>query len=235
MKKFLPLLLILCLALSLAACKDAAAPLPTIPAGTTEAKTEPAPETTPAPETEPADNGRGVVEGDVYINESLGIRIQLPEDCFFYTEKQLAQANNMSVDLFQDSDLADAIAQSGQLIDVIFSRDSGDNANMLIQPNNPALALYSMEQIFQLSEETYKTQFSAAGLELSTYETATVSFLGEDTTALHMVLSNETMTVDEYQLWATELSEDYMAIITVSFPTEGGDPQPLLDAFSTID
>lgn len=236
MKRILVLCLALCLIFGLCACAGNPV-LPTVPnseARDTEAAPSTQADTQAAPEADPEGSGRGVIDGDSYANETLNLKIQLPEGCVFYTQEQIAQANHISADLFAETDLADAISQAGQLIDVIFTDASGNNTNVLIQPNNPALANLGMEQVFAASEESFRSQFSSSGIELSSYEVVTLSFLGEDTPVLHMKLESDNGDFDEYQVWATGLSQDYMAIITVAFPGEGGDPQPWLDSFSKL-
>jgi len=95
MKKILTLYLLLILALTLVACDTDTAPInePTPTLATTPAPVpestpeptpavtpEPTPEPTPTPTPEPMKPTRGIVEGNTYKSEYLGLRIDLPTE-----------------------------------------------------------------------------------------------------------------------------------------------------------
>lgn len=257
MKRILILTLALCLIFSLAACAKENSPATTeapktdAPATTEAPKTE-APATTEAPETEapttteapatteaPTDTEpdeiapvRGEKTKDAYINESLNLKIAKPKGWFYYTDEQMAQISNMTVDAYKETDVAEIIEKSGQLMDLMMADLGGSNLNLLIQPKNPMLDLYSDEQIFTLSEEMFKTQFLAAGMEVKDYEAVSMQVGGEEHTVLHLVLTMQGAEVDEYQIWFRGDS-DYMGIATLSIQ-DGSDPQLILDGITAL-
>lgn len=192
------------------------------------------PSATEAPATDAPEekNLRGVMGEDAYTNEFLNLRIARPQGWIFYTEEQMAQVNNMTAELFEKTDVAEVIAKSGQMMDLMMANTAGNSMNLILQPKQAALDLYSDEQIFQLSEETMKAQFGAAGMELKTFEPTTMSVGGQDRTVLHMVLNANGADVDEYQIWFREQS-DYMGVLTLAL-MDGSEAQPILDGISTL-
>ena len=198
----------------------------------TEAPTEaPAPETdtpTEAPTEEPAVGlTHGTVEGNSYINETLNIRLTLPEGWIFYTEEQIAAQNNITVDMFQGTDVAEALQTIGQFIDMVASTSDGSNTNLVIQPAQELLSLYTDKQLFELMQETISTQFESAGVELKEYEILDFPALGKDQAALRMVFTMAGIEMTQYQIWLRE-NPDYLAILSVTSATQ-------LDAESFFD
>lgn len=227
MRKIATLILALCLLLSLSACGGTANPSGTAAPSGTAVQTN-TPGTTDAVQDSEL---RGTLETDAYVNSYLKLRIARPEGWTFYTEEQIAQVNNTTAELFEKTDIADMIAKSGQMMDMMVANAAGNSMNLIIQPNQAALASYSDEQVFQLSEQAMKAQFESAGMSISTFEPKTVQVGGQERTALHMVLSANGAEVDEYQLWFRD-QDKYMGILTIAL-TDGSDPQPILDGITT--
>ena len=211
---------------------------PDTAAVTTEA-TEIAPSTTVRPSeerpTEPDVEAsiRGTYVDDAYVNEVLKLRIAKPEWWISYSDEQIAQANNMSYEMFKETDVGDLVKKAGQLMDMMMSDVSGNNMNLIIQPSNALLNNYTDEQVFALSEETYKAQFKASGMELTTYEPLTMQVGGKDHTVLHLTLNVNGVEANEYQIWLRD-SADYMGILTITIVTDI-DPQPILDGITTLE
>lgn len=221
MKQIVTLILALCLILSLAACGET-----TKPSGTSAQNDAPA-----TTESVQDSELRGTLETDAYVNSYLKLRIARPEGWTFYTEEQIAQVNNTTAALFEKTDIADMIAKSGQMMDMMMSDISGNSMNLIIQPNQAALASYSDEQVFQLSEQAMKAQFESAGMSISTFEPKTVQVGGQERTALHLIMNANGAEVEEYQIWFRD-RDKYMGILTVAL-TDGSDPQSILDGITT--
>ena len=259
MKRLIPVLLVLCLALSLTACGAGALPIPstaangsetqavteaaapTTAAPTTEAPATAAPTTeapateaptTEAPATQPAgqSSALGSMEGDSYVNEYLKFSFKRPNGWTFYTTEQIAQVNNITADMLKGTDTAELLKRTGQFTDMMASGGDGSTVNLLIQPNQASLDGFSDQQIFQLSEQTFKTQMQAAGMEVLSYEPITVQISGQDHDALHMVLKANGTELEEYQLWFRG-SPEYMGVLTFALLGEG-DLQEYLDCIS---
>lgn len=225
MKKIFALLLALCLLLSLAACGSSSAPA----AATDEPQTA-----NDAPEAE-AEEAQGPLRGSIvdgaYENAQLNLRIACPEGWFFYDDAQIAELNNATAELMSGTDVADFFTKNGQFMDAVLASPSGNSINLILQPSQELLDSYSDEQIFTMSEGTFKAQFASAGLELSVYEPLTMQVGGQERTVLHMILSGDA-DVNEYQIWYRN-SNACMGILTIALP-DGSDVQPILDGITSL-
>ncbi len=200
---------------------------------TTEAETEPV--ITEA-ETEPAEPAEkefhvGKVEGSVYTNEYLDLRCEAPEGWMFYDEEQIAMINNISSSLVKDEDIAEAVKQNGQYTDMYMS-DFSTNVNLVIQPMNPMMKMFSDEELFELSKGTVEEQLKAAGFDLKSIDQIDVQFRGETVRCLQMVIVMYGVQLEEYQLWIRPEGE-YFGILTVA-TQDGSDVQDVLDCFSRL-
>lgn len=258
MKRILTLLLALCLLLSLAACgvkpidnatteapktetpktEAPATEAPKTEAPATEAPATEAPATeapateTPATEAHIAEGVRGVVSEDAYENEMLDLRIALPEGWVFYTDEQIAQVNNITAETLAGTDVAELIGKNGQFMDMMMAGSTGSNINLMLQPKQAVLDAYSDEQIFTLSEATFKAQFEAAGMEVKSFEPVEMQVGGETRTVLHIGMRTNGMELDEYQIWLRN-EADYMGVLTLAI-MDGSDPQPILDGITKL-
>lgn len=236
MKKTLALILAVALCLSLTACV-VNAPVPELPSSetpvSTQARTEP-----PATEAPTEEAGtpslHGVVEGNTYTNELLNFRITLPEGWVFYTEEQIAAQNNISAELFEGSDIAETIKEAGQMVDMMAVKGDGSNANLVIQPAQAVMNVYTDKQIFDLLEPTYKAQFSSSGMEIKEYETVEMPVLGQDRAALRIVIEMSGIQMTEYQIWLRD-NPDYYGVLTVtSTENTASNTEALLEGVATI-
>ena len=208
MKRYLALILALALCLSLAACSA-----------------------DPEPELDAA-LSRGAVNGSVYTNESLKLQFRLPSDWSFYSEEEIAEVNNMTKEMFESADLKDVVSEGGQFIDFFAASSTNlDNVNLIIQPADPKLSGLTDRQIFEVSEESLRGQFTSAGMEIKSYEVITVKFCAEKS-ALHVEATMRGFTLQEYQVLVRSDSE-YNASLTISSTTIT-DPQTILDCFSAV-
>ena len=224
MKRLSMILLALCLMLALVACGES----------NQTSSTANTPETTSAPETENVGTKeiRGKVEGDAYTNDYLNLSIERPQGWAFYTEDQIAEMNGFTTELYEETDIADIVAEAGQQTDMMMS-DSGSNSlNLIIQPSQSALEKLTDEQIFQFSEKTVQDQLNAVGWTIDKYEAVTMQVGGEDRSVLHMAITANGVSFDEYQIWIRP-SGDYMATLTLALQKDM-DPQPVLDGIKNL-
>lgn len=237
MKKLIVLILALCLVLSLAACgsngdtSDTDAPkteAPATEAPKTEAPATDAPATeapaTDAPATEattteaPAQQqnlAHGIVDGNVYTNESLNLKVTAPEGYRFYNDEELAAVNNQMGDYFASNDLGKLLEKSGYVIDMFMADETGDSINLTVQPYDKTLDAYDDETLFTMMENTYKSQFAVAGMELKSFEVVKTNAFGEDTYSASMKLAANGSEFTEYQLFLRNGSE-YYGILTLT-------------------
>ena len=224
MKRLSMILLALCLVLALVACG----------AGNQTSSTANTPETTSAPETENVGTKeiRGKVEGDAYTNDYLNLCIERPQGWVFYTEDQIAEMNGFTTELFEETDIADIVAEAGQQTDMMMSDGGSNSLNLIIQPSQSALEKLTDEQIFQFSEKTVQDQLNAVGWTIDKYEAVTMQVGGEDRSVLHMAITANGVSFDEYQIWIRP-SGDYMATLTLALQKDM-DPQPVLDGIKNL-
>lgn len=224
MKRLSMILLALCLMLALVACG----------AGNQTSSTANTPETTSAPETENVGTKeiRGKVEGDAYTNDYLNLSIERPQGWAFYTEDQIAEMNGFTTELFEETDVADIVAEAGQQTDMMMSDGGSNSLNLIIQPSQSTLETLTDEQIFQFSEKTVQDQLNAVGWTIDKYEAVTMQVGGEDRSVLHMAITANGVSFDEYQIWVRP-SGDYMATLTLALQKDM-DPQPVLDGIKNL-
>ena len=234
MKRLSMILLALCLMLALVACGAGNQTSSTANTPETTSSTANTPETTSAPETESVGTKeiRGKVEGDAYTNDYLNLSIERPQGWAFYTEDQIAEMNGFTTELYEETDIADIVAEAGQQTDMMMS-DSGSNSlNLIIQPSQSTLETLTDEQIFQFSEKTVQDQLNAVGWTIDKYEAVTMQVGGEDRSVLHMAITANGVSFDEYQIWIRP-SGDYMATLTLALQKDM-DPQPVLDGIKNL-
>ena len=225
--RIIALVLLLSLALCLTACDDKTTP--------SETKA-PVARDTRAPETQAAGTEgslHGVLTDDAYVNDMLKLRVDKPEGWTFFTEEQIAASNNLTGSML-NTDVAALLEQNGQVIDMMVSNETGsNNLNLLLQPDNPALDAYSDAEVFELSESAFRIQLKSAGMEISSYESATMKVGGKERTVLCLVLDYSGTEIREYQIWCRS-KQTYMGVLTLAI-TNGSDPQPILDKITIND
>ena len=234
MKRLSMILLALCLMLALVACGEGNQTSSTANTPETTSSTANTPETTSAPETENVGTKeiRGKVEGDAYTNDYLNLSIERPQGWAFYTEDQIAEMNGFTTELFEETDIADIVAEAGQQTDMMMSDGGSNSLNLIIQPSQSTLETLTDEQIFQFSEKTVQDQLNAVGWTIDKYEAVTMQVGGEDRSVLHMAITANGVSFDEYQIWIRP-SGDYMATLTLALQKDM-DPQPVLDGIKNL-
>ena len=213
MKKVLALALALALLLTLAACgKDekksdsgkktttaagsstTTPPTTTTPAPSTTAPTAPA---TTAPNTVPDEDENlslGRNEGGEYINHYMGLRCELDSDWVFYGAEELQEMPDNIGDMMSGSELGDAIANYTQIIDMM-----AENVDMLASINvvytkmsvADRLAYLTMteEEIVDATlsqKDAMIDAYAQTGIIVKSMEKVTVTFMGQQRTAMHM-------------------------------------------------
>ena len=135
-------------------------------------------------------------------------------------------------DFSQYHDFLDLIGRNGQFTDMMMVTLAGNSINLILQPKNALLDMYTDEQIFTLSADAMKSQFTAAGYSVETFEPVKMEIAGQERTILHMVLNAGGVMADEYQIWLRS-DCDYMGILTVAI-LDGSDPQPILAGITAL-
>lgn len=214
--KLIPVLIILSLILSLAACgsKNISGNITTPSAkpntsGTTA--NEPAPED--------ATYEMGSTNGGVYTNDFLGIGCELDENWAFYGEEQLAELNGIIADTIDDEELAEAYANSVENGKTTYdmcavSADGLAVINIVIESLG---VLYGVsldeDRYLDLSLETLEKSLDAAGMANVTVEKASVACAGASRPSF--AIYGEQSDVPVYEKGICIKKGNYMAVITV--------------------
>ena len=228
MKKWIAMLLVLVMVLSLAACGKEA------PAG----KVEAAPETT-----ETADAGKpvtlGRIEGGVYTNDYIGIGCELDSTWTFYTAEELQELPNQVGELMQDTEYADAHLR--QITDMMAENvDAMVNMNvqytkMTLQERLAYLKMNDEALVDMILEDrdSMAAAYAQAGIEDAILEKTTVNFLGQERCAIRTVA-----TIQGYPYYMLQVFEyglgQYGVTITFSSFFEDNTTS-MLDLFYALD
>lgn len=199
------LAVLLALAMLLCACgadpedvSGEVTPAPTAPADMPEEETQeqPADEPTEAPSEAPAEEENpvslGRMEGGVYTNSYAGFGCELDENWVFYTAEELQELPENVQEMFEGTEVGDAAGAYTQISDM-----TAENADEMTTVNvvytklgiqeRLAFALLSEEETIDATlaqADALITAYEQAGMENVTIEKVTVTFLGEEHTAL---------------------------------------------------
>lgn len=171
-------------------------PEPTVPEVTDPEPT--APETTEAEEADPDSNlSLGRMEGGIYTNEYVGYACALDSNWSFLSAEELQQIPSTVSDLISGSELAEALGDTAQFTDMM-----AENINDLTTMNvlYQKLSLQERLAYAALSEadvvDATLTQkdmmiaaYQQAGILVASMEKVTVTFMGEERTAIYTVAS----------------------------------------------
>lgn len=157
----------------------------------------------------------GETSGKTYRNEFIGIGCDLSEDWSFYTDEQIKELNNISIDMMGED--AKEIIENATIVYDMYATDSGgfNNINVNLEKVNPAQLLAldlaeSLEEQFPVIEES----LSNMGYENLNHEISTIEIDGKAMVAMY--LSGQINGVDSYQVCFQKKCNGYLANITLS-------------------
>ena len=227
MKKLFALILALTMLLSLTACGSSSAPAATqepAPSAAPEATPEPSPEPaeeaaeTPAeePAQEEADPIMGVYDAETYtyINEFLGLGFQMDESWDVFDEEGLAALNGMVSEVLTETEMADALENSG-VVQVFYAQaeDGLVTANIVVENLGLLYGAVLDEQAYvELADGQIAPALEATGMTDVTIDVSTASFAGAEhpCIAIHGLYSG----IDFYESIVCIKVNRYMAVIT---------------------
>lgn len=97
---------------------------------------------------------RGIVSGNNYKNDYLGINVSIPEDWGYASDEEIAATFNFAEGLFE-MDIEQALEANGGFCDVFASDDAGKNFNIILEKKNEVAKALSKEQL----QEAYRASF----------------------------------------------------------------------------
>lgn len=213
MKRIVSLILAAMMLLSMTACgskpADVRGEVETVAA--TEAQIQGEVETAPAteaPETEPAEEAEeaeevdvqlGTTDSNTYTNKFLKLRCTLGADWEFYTDEEIRELNQLTQDSLSDQ-YAEMVKNADTLQDMYaINNETGETVNITISKMSLfAGAVLTTEDYADMAIPQLGPALESAGMTDVQVSKDTISFTGEDTTALRI-----TCKVDGYDLFET--------------------------------
>ena len=245
LKRMAALLLTVALLCGLAACGGETQPEATeveTTAATEPSTTEPEttePETTEAPtETEPETTENealsgldlGNVDGNTYTNETLGLRCELGDNWYVYSEAELASLMGVVADSLSDSIIGDAI-DNNQSVTVFFAMDTTTYGNINITISKDSMSALGEENFVALMVPQMKPLLEQSGFENVTCTEAEFEFAGQTHTGIDITATVQGMTVYERQVYL--MADSCMYVVTATAYEENG-AQAMLDTFTAL-
>ena len=245
LKRMAALLLTVALLCGLAACGGETQPEATeveTTAATEPSTTEPEttePETTEAPtETEPETTENealsgldlGIIDGNTYTNETLGLRCELDANWYVYTEAELASLMGVVADTLSDTDIGDAV-ENNQGVTVFFAMDTATYGNLNIAVSKNSMYSLSEENFVALMVPQMKPLLEQSGFENVTCTEAEFEFAGQTHTGIDITATVQGMTVYERQVYL--MADSCMYVATATAYEENG-AQAMLDNITAL-
>ena len=179
--------------------------------------------------------GIGTKEGNVYQNDYLNLRFELPDGWSIMTDEQINAVMQVSQQVFSNTDLKEVLDSGNVYYDLyaVSGAVGGDNVNVTLQSLS-ALQIsvtdsqLSEEMLLQVMGPQFETTYQQMGATDYEYEIRTIKFRGEDKKAIHqrVVLYGAEME----QCIVIVMEGDYMA--TVSSTSTRGEADALVEMFT---
>ena len=160
----------------------------------------------------------GTIEENAYVNEYFGLGFDLPEEWQFFTEEELAEMMNITLQVIDDEDLKDLMRESMEsgngVTNMAAKNTTGTlNINMrLTKYENALLKTLSEDSILEMLSAPVKEMLESAGYEDLKLELRTIEFAGEEKQALF--ITGTFYNLPMYQAELLLLGEDYYAVLT---------------------
>ena len=188
-------------------------------AGCSKAPAEETPES-PEPaetqETEPVQEqvfSIGNIDGTVYTNDTLHIRIELPQGWVYASEEDLVKLNQTVIDSFENEELKAAMEDGAAVMGVYAtSPDGTQQINIMFQ--EMPMSVYTPEMIINASIPEVRSQLESQGMTVVSITKEPIVFLGEDSHCMRIEGSLNNISLYETQVYAKE--GNYLAVITCS-------------------
>lgn len=192
--------------------------------------------------TEEAENKSylGRMEGGIYENAYAGYGCKLDTSWTFYTAEELQELPEDVAELFEGSDVGDSISKYTQITDMMAENTKAlTSINVLYQKLDATarLAFVGLDEEAVIDEvmkqsESMKTAYAQAGIEVISFEKVTVTFLGEEHTALLMSSTMQGVPYYTLQMMDYSLGQYSVTLTLASF--QENTTEALLDLFYTV-
>lgn len=178
--------------------------------------------------------GTGIVQDNVYWNETMKIGCQLDESWYFYSEEEILAANGMTADLLEGN-IAEIIENGGVITDMFAQNmETGATLNVVFERLSLANSLFYNEKSYiEASISTVEDTFAKMGIENVEIALQQTEFMGEAHESC--VITGLYNDVPIYEQVVVAKSGRNVIAVTVFTVTEEEMEEVLSSFFNTLD
>lgn len=178
--------------------------------------------------------GTGIVQDNVYWNETMKIGCQLDESWYFYSEEEILAANGMTADLLEGN-IAEIIENGGVITDMFAQNmETGATLNVVFERLSLANSLFYNEKSYiEASISTVEDTFAKMGIENVEIALQQTDFMGEAHESC--VITGLYNDVPIYEQVVVAKSGRNVIAVTVFTVTEEEMEEVLSSFFNTLD
>ena len=164
------------------------------------------------------DEALGRIEDGAYINDYFELTFAPPEEWRFYSEEELAQMMDITMEIIEDDQVRDLIRESlengGVTNMAAVEGTGGNNINMRLMKNDMTALLREFDEAFilEMIQDTVEEQLTAAGYRDLELDIREIEFAGEKKSALF--ISGTFYDIPVYQAEILLMGEEYYSIVT---------------------
>ena len=176
----------------------------------------------------------GTVEGNSYVNEYFGVKLNLLDGYAFVDDEALAQITGLTADMLSDNKLLAKAIEDGTATIIAYAADSTglNNVNVTVQSNaSLANAILDEEAVLVASVGQAKSALEAQGISNITYDVVEKEVAGENHKVLKM--NGEYNGIEFHNEMVNLQKGDYMlAFAATSF--NGDSTDAMIDAVEAL-
>lgn len=174
---------------------------------------------------------RGIMEGNVYTNESMGIQATFPEGCVMYSDEEIAQVVGSGSEIMEEVYDSDSLENSiaGTIYDVIaVTADQSANIQIVIEDTQATMGMSLKAATYaQAMVNTLKTTYESAGITIGEPTVTEENLGGLDFEVVSLSVNGMTQEYYVHQVG------NYMLLFTVTY-TDRTAVQEFLDSVTAI-
>lgn len=176
---------------------------------------------------------RGVFNGDVYTNKSMGIQVTFPEGCTMYSDEEIQQVVGAGSDMMEKTYDSERVEKSisGTIYDVIaVTSDQGANIQILMEDTaNIKEGGLSAQEYAQVTKESLKKTYENAGVVVEEVKVLEESLGGMEFSKVSISLNGM---IQEYYIHQVE---NYAFVFTMTYSeAAAATVQQFLDSVTAI-
>lgn len=160
----------------------------------------------------------GTMVGGVYENAYFGIGCKLDDNWVYASEEELAEMVGASAEVVNDEELQQQILEADIFYDMYAAADDGA-VNMSVNVENLGVlygTILDEDGYIDMATESLEESMASAGMTVTSLEKTTVTFAGQERTALCLHSVYDEYELDIYQLLVCIKEGGYMATVTMT-------------------